>query len=49
MDTRLLSKIFFVRRLDLEDLDIIYDISWKNEIFYKYHPPFVRRICFTSM
>ena len=26
MDIRLLSKIFFVRRLDLEDLDIIYDI-----------------------
>ena len=49
MDIRLLSKIFFVRRLDLEDLDIIYDISCKNEIFYKYHPPFVRRICFTSM
>ena len=49
MDIRLLSKSFFVRRLDLDDVDIIYDISCKNEIFYKYHPPFVRRICFTSM
>ena len=35
MDIRLLSKSFFVRRLDLDDVDIIYDISCKNEIFYK--------------
>ena len=35
MDIRLLSKIFFFFSLDLEDLDIIYDISCKNEIFYK--------------
>ena len=35
MDIRLLSKNFFVRRLDLDDVDMIYDISCKNEIFYK--------------
>ena len=43
MDIRLLSKSFFVRRLDLGDVDIIYDMSCKNEIFYKYHPPFVTK------
>lgn len=48
MDIRLLSKSFFVRRLDLDDVDIIYDISCKNEIFYKYHPPFVTKQSITE-
>lgn len=43
MDIKLLSKSFKVRRLDINDVDIIYDISCKNEIFYKYHPPFVTK------
>ena len=48
MDIRLLSKNFFVRRLDLDDVDMIYDISCKNEIFYKYHPPFVTKQSITE-
>lgn len=43
MDIRLLSESFSVRRLELTDIDIIYDMSSKNEIFYKYHPPFVTK------
>ena len=43
MDIELLSKKYVVRRLDLNDVDAIYDMSCKNEIFYKYHPPFVTK------
>ena len=43
MNIRLLSKRFGVRKLDINDVDIIYDMSCKNEIFYKYHPPFVTK------
>jgi len=43
MDIKLLSKKYVVRSLDLNDLDIVYDMSCKNEIFYKYHPPFVTK------
>lgn len=43
MDIRFLSKRFDVRRLDINDVDIIYDMSCKNDIFYKYHPPFVTK------
>lgn len=43
MDIKLLSKRFDVRRLDINDVDIIYDMSCKNDIFYQYHPPFVTR------
>ena len=43
MDIGLLSKSFRVRRLYINDVDIIYDMSCKNEIFYKYHPPFVTK------
>lgn len=39
MDIRLLSKEYEARTLDINDLDIIYDMSFKNEIYYKYHPP----------
>lgn len=43
MDINLLSKSFDVRRLDRNDVDMIYDMSCKNDIFYKYHPPFVTK------
>ncbi len=43
MEIKSLSNKYEVRRLDINDLDIIYDISCKNEIFYKYHPPFVTK------
>lgn len=43
MDIKLLSNRFGVRRLDINDVDIIYDMSYKNDIFYKYHPPFVTK------
>lgn len=41
MDINLLSKSYFVRKLHKNDIDIIYNLSSKNELFYKYHPPFV--------
>ena len=43
MDIRLLSNRFHVRRLDIDDVDMIYEMSCKNEIYYKYHPPFVTK------
>ena len=43
MDINLLSKSFEVRRLDKSDVDMIYNLSCKNEIFYQYHPPFVTK------
>lgn len=43
MDIRLLSKKYEVRTLDINDVDTIYDMSCKNEIFYKYHPPFITK------
>lgn len=39
MDISLMSKGFTVRRLDKNDVDLIYDLCQSNEIFYKYHPP----------
>ena len=43
MDIELLSKKYVVRRLDINDVDAVYDMSCKNKIFYKYHPPFVTK------
>ena len=43
MDIRLLSQKYAVRRLDQNDVDLVYDMSCKNEIFYQYHPPFVTK------
>lgn len=43
MDIKLLSNRYGVRRLDINDVDIIYDMSCKNDIFYKYHSPFVTK------
>ena len=42
-DVSLLSERFRVRKLDLKDVDIVYDMSSENGIFYKYHPPFVTK------
>ncbi len=38
-----LSQKYSVQKLDENDVDIIYDMSCKNDIFYQYHPPFVTR------
>ena len=43
MDIELLSKKYVVRRLDINDVDAVYDMSCKNKIFYKYHSPFVTK------
>lgn len=43
MEIDLLSNIYDVRRLNTEDIDMIYDLSCKNKIFYQYHPPFVTK------
>ena len=43
MNISLLSKKYEVRTLDINDVDIIYDMSCKNEIYYQYHPPFVTK------
>lgn len=43
METALLSGTFAVRRLNAEDVDLIYDLCRQNKIFYKYHPPFVTK------
>lgn len=38
-----LSKRFYVRKLDRNDVEMIYDMNCKNHIFYQYHPPFVTK------
>lgn len=43
MDSSLLSKKYKVRRLTKNNLDIIYDLSKDNKIYYKYHPPFITK------
>ena len=43
MDLEALSKRFFVRALETEDVDIIYDLCSKNKLFYEFHQPFVTR------
>jgi hypothetical protein len=41
MEILKLSTKYKVRRLDKQDVDIIYDVSYPNAIFYQYHPPVV--------
>lgn len=41
MEIKNLSNIFEVRKLTAEDVEIIYEMSCKNKIFYQYHPPVV--------
>ena len=43
MKTEFLSSEFAVRKLNAEDVDLIYDLCCKNEIYYQYHPPFVTK------
>ena len=38
-----LSSVFHVRKLKETDMDDIYGLCCKNEVFYQYHPPFVTR------
>ncbi len=38
-----LSAKYSVRKLEKDDVDVIYDLSRKNLIFYQYHPPFVTK------
>ena len=38
-----LSTKYDIRFLKIEDVDIIYNICCKNELFYQYHPPFVTK------
>lgn len=43
IDIQRLSESCDVRRLTHDDIDSIYALSEKNELFYRYHPPFVTR------
>lgn len=43
MDLCHLSAEYFVRKLTDSDIDMIYDLSRGNCIFYRYHPPFVSK------
>ena len=43
MKIEFLSSVFTVRKLNAEDVDLIYDLCCKNELFYQYHPPFVTK------
>lgn len=43
MDISKLSARYAVRRLTEDDVDMIYDLSSVNSIYYRYHPPFVTR------
>lgn len=43
MEVNCLSRQFYVRKLDQNDMERIYNLSCKNHIFYQYHPPFVTR------
>lgn len=41
MNITSLSSVFSVRKLNAADIEMIYALCSKNEIFYQYHPPFV--------
>ena len=43
MNINELSKDYKVRKLTESDVDIIFDLCKDNEIFYRYHPPFVTK------
>lgn len=43
MEMSSLSKFFMVRRMTINDIDMMYDMMSKNKIFYQYHPPFVTK------
>lgn len=41
INERKLSSSYLVKRLNEDDVKTIYELCAGNEIFYKYHPPFV--------
>ena len=43
MELNKLSTKYNIRILEKEDIDRIYDLCSENELFYKYHPPFVTK------
>lgn len=43
MNVKSLSDTFEVRRLEPADIGLIYALCAGNELFYRYHPPFVTR------
>lgn len=43
MEVTSLSTKYKVRKLDSKDVDIIYELCSKNQLFYQYHPPFVSK------
>lgn len=43
MNVNSLSQKFYVRKLDENDLDIIFDLCCGNPVFYHYHSPFVAK------
>lgn len=43
MELNKLSTQYHVRFLEKEDVEIIYALCSGNELFYRYHPPFVTR------
>lgn len=43
MDIHSLSKTFYVRRLDRNDVELIHTLCSQNHLFYQYHPPFVTK------
>ena len=38
-----LSEEYFVRKLNDNDIDMIYNLSSGNTLFYRFHPPFVTK------
>ena len=43
MELNRLSSNYEVRILEDKDIDTIYELCSKNELFYQYHPPFVTK------
>lgn len=43
MEISALSKKYNVRRLDQNDVDMMYEMMSRNHSFYQYHPPFVTK------
>lgn len=41
MDVKDLSSVYQVRRLTVQDMELIYELSIGNPLFYKYCPPYV--------
>lgn len=43
LEVQKLSDQFYVKKLDADDVDVIYEVCSENTLFYQYHPPFVTR------